>query len=82
LFGVLGRMKTRRYRNRNRHRNTRYTKHRKSRRQRTLRRRGGSLGNIPDGAIVSIQQDPYSARLLVDAETAANIFEARGAYTL
>ena len=62
------------------------TKRQKRQRRQTrriqLRRRGGSLGSIPDGAIVSIQQDPYSARLLVDAETAANIFEARDTYKL
>ena len=41
-------------------------------------RHGGSLGSIPRSAIVSIQQDPYSARILVDADTAEEIFEARG----
>ena len=64
--------KTRRHRRRQR-RSRRHTIHRK---------RGGALGSIPQGAIVSIQQDPYSARILVDSETAENVFESRDAYKL
>lgn len=45
-------------------------------------RRGGALGRIPPSATVSIQQDPYSARMLVDTETAEDVFDARGAYLL
>ena len=37
----------------------------------------GGLGRIPSTAIVDIQADPYSARTLVDAETAENILAAR-----
>ncbi len=67
-------VRTRRNRNRNR----------KTRRRQTLRRRyrGGSLGRIPASATVSIQQDPYSARMLVDTETAEDMFDARGPYLL
>ena len=46
------------------------------------RKRGGSLGRIPASATVSIQQDPYSARMLVDTDTAEDMFDARGAYLL
>jgi hypothetical protein len=44
--------------------------------------RGGNLGRIPASAIVSIQQDAYSPRILVDTETAEDLFEARGPYLL
>ena len=50
--------------------------------RRSTRRSGGALGSIPAGAIVSIQQDAYSPRMLVDTETAEDMFEARGTYTL
>ncbi len=43
---------------------------------------GGNLGRIPGSATVSIQQDEYSPRILVDTETAQDIFDARGAYLL
>jgi hypothetical protein len=46
------------------------------------RHRGGALGRIPPTAIVSMQQDPYSARMLVDAETAEAIFDTRDSYLL
>jgi hypothetical protein len=58
----------------------RYRKRRN--RSATRRRRGGRLGSIPAGAIVAIQQDAYSPTMLVDAETAENIFESRGHYLL
>jgi hypothetical protein len=67
-------------RNKPKHRKTRRTARNKTRRNRN--KRGGSLGRIPQSAIVSIQQDPYSARMLVDAETAEDIFDARGPYLL
>jgi hypothetical protein len=59
-------------------------KHRKTRRTARSNRnkRGGSLGRIPQSATVSIQQDPYSARMLVDVETAEDVFDARGPYLL
>lgn len=57
-------------------------KRRVTRRRRGASRRGGALGNIPPAAIVSVQQDPYSARVLVDAETAEDMFEAKGTYLL
>ena len=44
--------------------------------------RGGNLGRIPASATVSIQQDEYSPRILVDTETAQDLFEARGPYLL
>ena len=44
--------------------------------------RGGHLARIPPSAIVSVQQDPYSARMLVDTDTAEDMFEARGSYLL
>ncbi len=46
------------------------------------KQRGGNLGRIPASATVSVQQDPYSARVLVDTETAEDMFEARGPYLL
>lgn len=55
---------------------------RRYRTRRSTRRSGGALGSIPAGAIVSIQQDAYSPRILVDTETAEDMFEARGTYTL
>jgi hypothetical protein len=57
---------------------------RKVRKSRNLRKahRGGRLGMIPVGSSVSIQQDPYSARIFVDAETAEEVFEARNTYLL
>ena len=57
----------------------------RSLRKRSLRlrsKRGGNLGRIPPAATVSIQQDPYSARVLVDTETAEDMLEARGPYLL
>ncbi len=69
----------------NRRRNTRRRSRRFLRKRatrRTLRKRGGSLGRIPPAATVSIQQDPYSARVLVDTETAEDMLEARGPYLL
>ena len=63
---------------------SRQQKRRRSRRvfYRTRRHRGGSLGRIPPAATVSVQQDPYSARVLVDTETAEDMFDARGPYLL
>ncbi len=49
---------------------------------RSRKHRGGNLGRIPASATVSVQQDPYSARVLVDTETAEDMFEARGPYLL
>jgi hypothetical protein len=54
----------------------------KRRRRTAKKRRGGALGRIPPAAIVSVQQDPYSARMLVDAETAEDIFDHRDQYLL
>ncbi len=72
-------------RNKPKHRKTRRTARLKTR-HRTARsnrnKRGGSLGRIPQSATVSIQQDPYSARMLVDVETAEDVFDARGPYLL
>ena len=48
---------------------------RRSHRQR--RHRGGHLGSIPRSAIVSVRQDDYSAPMLVDTETAENMFDGR-----
>lgn len=46
--------------------------------RKTIRKhRGGGLGRIPPAATVSVQQDPYSARVLVDTETAEDMFEAQ-----
>jgi hypothetical protein len=41
------------------------------------RRHRGGLGRIPSSAIVDIQADPYSARMLVDTDTAEDILAAR-----
>jgi hypothetical protein len=64
----------------------RLQKTRKSRRSKRVRKTrkhsGGRLGMIPAGSTVSIQQDPYSPRELVDAETAEQIFDARNTYLL
>ncbi len=86
----MARTSRNRNRNRNHNRNRRTRSRtscnsRKTRRMRTLRgrkQRGGSLGRIPASATVSIQQDPYSARMLVDTETAEDVFDARGPYLL
>jgi hypothetical protein len=68
---------------RNRNRRSRKTRRRQTTRLRHRRnQRGGSLGRIPASATVSIQQDPYSARMLVDSETAEDMFDARGPYLL
>lgn len=61
------------------------TRHRRQKQKRTRRmrkQRGGKLGRIPASATVSIQQDAYSPRILVDTETAQDLFEARGPYLL
>jgi hypothetical protein len=51
---------------------------RRSHRQRRQRRqRGGNLGVIPRSAIVSVRQDEYSAPMLVDMETAEDMFDGR-----
>jgi hypothetical protein len=42
--------------------------------------RGGRLGSIPTGAVFAIQQDPFSAPVFADAESAENIFESRDSY--
>jgi hypothetical protein len=55
---------------------------RKSIRNSIRKYQGGALGRIPGMATVSIQQDPYSARMLVDTETAEDVFDARGPYLL
>lgn len=57
---------------------TRRSKHRKQ----TKRQRGGRLGKVPVGAIVSVQADAYSPRILVDDETAEQMFESRNTYRL
>jgi hypothetical protein len=49
----------------------------RTRKSRKTRKQRGGLGRIPSSAIVDIQADPYSARMLVDADTAANILAAR-----
>lgn len=51
-------------------------------RKQSKKQRGGNLGRIPGSATVSIQQDAYSPRILVDTETAQDLFEARGPYLL
>ena len=42
--------------------------------------RGGRLGSIPTGAVFAIQQDPYSAPVFANEETAENIYESRNSY--
>jgi hypothetical protein len=64
------------------YRKSRKTPNRFSTYRRIYKSRGGSLGRIPAMATVSIQQDPYSARMLVDTETAKDVFDARGPYLL
>lgn len=54
----------------------------RKRTRRMARKVGGNLGRIPPTATVSIQQDPYSARMLVDTETAEDMLESRGPYLL
>lgn len=73
-------MKTRR--NKLRRRQLRNKRRSTRKRDGNRRRQGGALGSIPAGAIVSIQQDAYSPRVLVDSETAEDMFEARGTYVL
>ncbi len=68
-------------RNKPKHRKIRRTTRRRTARS-NRNKRGGSLGRIPQSATVSIQQDPYSARMLVDVETAEDVFDARGPYLL
>lgn len=58
------------------------TKTQKRRRGHSKVHRGGRLGQIPAGAIVSVQADAYSPRVLVDDETAEQMFESRDAYLL
>ncbi len=56
-------------------RSTKRTK--KTVRTRRVKHRGGHLGSIPRSAIVSVRQDDYSAPMLVDTETAENMFDGR-----
>ncbi len=62
-----------------RRRQTRRQRNNKSRHNRKARQRGG-LGSIPAGAVFAIQQDPFSAPVFADAESAENIFESRDSY--
>lgn len=41
------------------------------------RTRRSRLGNLSSNAIVSVQQDPFSAPYLTNAETAENVLEER-----
>jgi hypothetical protein len=63
------------------HRRRRQTRRRlqKSRRHHRKTQKGG-LGSIPAGAVFAIQQDPFSAPVFADAESAENIFESRDSY--
>jgi hypothetical protein len=67
---------------RNHNRRNRKTKRRGTRYSvaRRTRHRGGRLGSIPTGAVFAIQQDPFSAPVFADAESAENIFESRDSY--
>lgn len=60
----------------------RQTRRRRQQKRRTRKHRGGRLGQVPVGAIVSVQADAYSPRVLVDDETAEKMFESRDAYLL
>ena len=75
-------MKTRRNSNRRQKRaNRRAANTRRRRMSRSKKsQRGGRLGSIPTGAVFAIQQDPFSAPVFADAESAENIFESRDSY--
>ena len=64
---------TRKTRKTRKTRRTRKTRNRRKASQRRQRRYKG--GVIPPSAIVSIQQDPMSARMLVGAEEAEDLFD-------
>lgn len=82
IIALIKMPKTRRSRQSRKYIKKRFYTHKNKNKDKHRRFRGGSLGRIPASAIVSIQQDPYSARLFVDAETAEDVFEARGHYLL
>ncbi len=62
----------------------RHRRNRSTKRRTTTKRhlRSGGAGPSHPAAVFSIQPDPYSAPVFANAESAQNIFEARGPYLL